>query len=80
MDINIKDIITLDDNNEYVVVSKTVYENKTYYYLINKNNDKGIKFCYEDLGDLVEFNDEELMVKLLPLFWKNMKNELEDMH
>lgn len=79
MDINIKDIITLDDNNQYVVVSKTIYENKTYYYLIDKNNNTNIKFCYEDLGDLVEFSDEELMVKLLPLFWKNMKNELEGM-
>lgn len=76
MELNIKDIVTLDDNNEYVVVSKTNYENKTYYYLIDKNNNTNIKFCYEDAGDLVEFDDKELATKLLPLFLKEMKNEL----
>lgn len=76
MELNIKDIVTLDDNNEYVVVSKTNYENKTYYYLIDKNNNTNIKFCYEDMDDLVEFDNKELVAKLLPLFLKNMKNEL----
>lgn len=76
MELKIKDIVTLDDNNEYVVASKTTYQNKTYYYLIDKNNNTNIKFCYEDLGDLVEFDDKELAAKLLPLFFYNMKNEL----
>ena len=32
--IDIKDILTLDDNNKYIVVSKVNYEGKIYYYLI----------------------------------------------
>ena len=37
MIINIKDTLTLDDNNEYVVISKINYESKNYYYLLDKN-------------------------------------------
>ena len=33
MTIEIKDTITLSDSNNYVVVSKIIYENMIYYYL-----------------------------------------------
>lgn len=68
MIINIKDILTLDDNNEYVVVSKVKHNNKDYYYLIDKNNNKNIKFCYGDNDELVEIENKELITLLLPLF------------
>ena len=67
MIINIKDIITLDDNNEYVVISKINYESKNYYYLLDKNNNTNVKFCYEDMNELVESNNKELNAKILPL-------------
>ncbi len=76
MIINIKDTLTLDDKNEYVVVSKVSYENKTYYYLIDKNNYSNVKFCYGDNDELVEINDKSLVTKLLPLFLKAAKNEI----
>lgn len=60
---NIKDTLTLDDNNEYVVVSKV-----NCYYLLDKNNNDNVKFCYEDNDELVEIEDKELNTKLLPLF------------
>ena len=66
--IDIRDILTLDDNNEYVVVSKVTYENKIYYYLVDKNNNENLKFCYENTDSLVELNDKVLVTKLLPLF------------
>lgn len=68
MTIDIKDTLTLDDNNEYVVVSKINYESKNYYYLLDRNNLENVKFCYYDNGDLVELVDKELITKLLPLF------------
>ena len=76
MIINIKDTLTLDDNNEYVVVSKINYESKNYYYLLDKNNFSNIKFCYEDNDKLVEINDKELVTKLLPLFVEAAKKEI----
>lgn len=73
---NIKDALTLDDDNEYVVVSKINYENKFYYYLVDMNNDGNFKFCYEDGEELVEFVDEKLAATLLPLFLEVSKKEL----
>lgn len=75
MTINIKDTLMLDDNNEYVVVSKTFYNDKDYYYLTDKKNFNNIKICYQDADDLVESNDKELNTKLLPLFLMDAKKE-----
>lgn len=76
MIINIKDILTLDDNNEYVVVSKVIYDNKNYFYLLDKNNEQNVKFCYEDNEELVEIDGKELTTKLLPLFVEKTKKEV----
>ena len=79
MTINIKDTLTLDDNNEYVVVSKISVDDKNYFYLIDKNDNSNVKFCYQDNDELVELNDKELVTRLLPLFVENAKGELEDL-
>lgn len=76
MIINIKDTLTLDDNNEYVVISKINYESKNYYYLLDKNNKENFKFCYEDKEELVEVEDKQLATKLLPLFVEAAKKEI----
>lgn len=79
MIIDIKDVLTLDDNNEYVVISKINYDNKNYYYLLDKNDSGNIKFCYQDNDELVELNDKELVTKLLPLFVKETQNEIDNL-
>ena len=78
MMIDIKDVLTLSDNNEYVVVSKIDYENKTYYYLVDNNNHNNLKFCYLDNDELVEIENKELTTKLLPMFLEEAKNEIEE--
>jgi len=70
MTINIKDTLTLDDNNEYVVISKI-----NYYYILDKNNKENVKFCYEHNGELVITEDKELITKLLPIFVEVAKKE-----
>ena len=77
MTINIKDTLTLDDNNEYVVISKINYESKNYYYLLDKNNEANFKFCYEDNEEFVEIEDKKLTTKLLPLFVEVAKKEID---
>ena len=77
MNIHIKDTLTLDDDNEYVVVSKVVYENKNYYYLLDKNHITNVMFCYEDNGDLVELSDKAFTTKLLPLFLEEAQKEID---
>lgn len=78
MIINIKDTLTLDDDNEYVVVSKINYENKTYYYLVDNKSDGNLKFCYQDNDELVELNDKVLTTKLLPLFLEAAQKEINN--
>jgi len=72
MNIDIKDTITLSDDNSYVVASKTNYQNNTYYYLIDKANNENIKFYFENTknSSLVETEDKILIQQLLPHFLK----------
>lgn len=72
------DVLTLDDNNEYVVISKINYDEKIYYYLLDINDNTRPLFCYEDGDGVTKVNDKKLVTKLLPLFAddaiKNMNN------
>ena len=76
MIINIKDTLTLDDNNEYVVVSKINYENKKYYCLVDINDNENLKFCYQENDEIVELIDKKITTKLLPLFYEASKDLL----
>ena len=73
MNIDVKDILTLNDKNKYVVVSKALYEGKEYLYLIDVNNNAKVMFCYVDNDKIVESNNKELNTKLIPLFFDNIK-------
>ena len=72
MNIDVKDVITLNDNNKYVVCAVANYFDKKYYYLVDIKDNANIKFCYEkDSNIIAEVNDSELIRNLLPLFVKN---------
>lgn len=74
--INLRNIITLSDNNEYIVVGKVDYEDKTYYYLVDINKNENIKYCYQTNEGLVELNDTDIIQKLIPLFGKQALEEI----
>lgn len=73
---NIKDIVTLSDDNKYQVVSKTIYADTTYYYLVDVNDITNIKFLYENIDRLTEVEDAELISILLPKFFYEIKDLL----
>ncbi len=75
MNIDVKDRITLSDNNAYFVVSKIEYQGKTYYYLIESSKMESFKFCYEkpETNVLVEVDDVALNRELTYLFANDMK-------
>ena len=77
--INIKDSLILDDDNEYVVVSKIKYEEKEYYYILDKYDSSNYKFCYLDNEELAEVEDEELIKILLPLLLNSVQQEIIDL-
>lgn len=74
--IEIKDIVTLSDQNKYQVISKINYDYQIYYYLVDINEISNIKFLYENNNKLTEIDDEELVNKLLPLFYNEIKDLL----
>ena len=74
--INIKDTLVLDDEDEYVVVSKANYNDKIYYYIINNNDNSDFIFCYQENDELVEIEDDKLIKELIPLFFNNVKEVL----
>ena len=76
--IEIKDSLILSDNNEYVVASKTDYNDNTYLYLVDINNNTNIKFCRLDNDRVIEIKDEKLLKKLAPLFYKASRHLLNE--
>lgn len=78
MDIEKKDIITLSDNNDYVVISKINYEENYYYYIVDINNVENLKFVKESNDELLELNDKNLLTTLIPLFAKDAINVKEN--
>lgn len=73
-------IITLDDDNKYVIVSKVVIKNINYYYLIDINNVKNVKFCQEEReGETIilkEITDKEVIINLIRVFYIQEKRSL----
>ncbi len=74
MNINIKDIVELSDNNQYQVISKTTYNETVYYYLVDINDISNIKFLYENIDRLTEVEDSELINLLLPKLFSEIKD------
>jgi hypothetical protein len=82
MNIEIKDIITLSDNRNYVVCSRAEYQGTVYFYLIDIENNENIKFVQEkQTGEkitMLEVEDKELLQQLLPLFFEAGKHILDE--
>ena len=78
MSIDVKDIITLDDDNRYMVISKVKHKENMYFYLINVEDRTQYKFLYQTSEkELSEFNDPKIMEELLPLFCKEIYKHLD---
>lgn len=78
MDLNIKDTIELDDNNTYVIISKTLYNDDYYFYILDIKNTENFKILKLDISSnkLIEFDDPNLVKDLLPLFFKESVKHL----
>lgn len=83
MEIEYQDIITLSDENKYLVASKVDYNNSKYIYLVDINDNKNLKFAeIENDGVISELDvniDAELINNLVPLFYNNCKKDIENM-
>lgn len=74
MKVEVDNVITLDNDADYLVVNKLNYENNTYFEICNLNDNKDLKIVRQEENELVEFFDFELLDKLLYLF--NEQNKI----
>ena len=66
--------LTLSNNKNYLVMSKVLYNNIDYLYLISFEDTKDIKICSLDNNKLLVIDDKELIEKLKILFTKDVKD------
>ena len=74
MKVEVDNVITLDNDADYLVVNKLNYENNTYFEICNLNDNKDLKIVKQEGNELVEFFNFELLDKLLYLF--NEQNKI----
>ena len=67
MQIDIKDVLTLEDDSDYVVVSKIDYEGITYLYLVSlsDNDSKIYKLKYDGVCEVTDANMIRILVSML---------------
>ena len=76
---DIMDILTLSDGNEYIIASKADYDYKIYLCLVDIKNSKNIKFCYLDNDEVVLVKKENLNEVLALKLLSNMSKALMKM-
>lgn len=72
-------LITLSDNEEYIVLDTITYNKITYVYLVGYTNETKMKFCVEEIENdqikLTEVDNIELRQQLLKIFTEKLQVE-----
>lgn len=72
-------LITLSDNEEYVVLDTITYDKITYVYLVGYTNKTKMKFCVEEIENdqikLTEVDNIDLRQQLLKIFTEKLQIE-----
>ena len=71
--INVGNVITLSNGNDYVISGITYKDDYTYLYLVNPNM-KEIKIVYLDNDEVVEIEDKNKIEEIINLFVKDFLN------
>lgn len=66
--LEIGDLLTLSDNQEYLVMKQIYFKGKNYVYLVTKDGISDVLICSYEEDNLNIVRDEELFEKLLNLF------------
>lgn len=78
MKLEVGELITLDDDKEYICLSRITYEDKDYVYLMSNFKPLEVRFALENIvGEDVELTivgDPELKKVLLELFNNKVNN------
>lgn len=70
------DILTLENDEQYVVASSCKYNDKEYFYLVNINDSTDCIIGSVKDDDLEIVNDKETFLNVMPLILDNADNRL----
>lgn len=77
--VEVGEILTLEDDKNYVAVASTILDNINYVYLMDENDYSNFMFCaYDQTDGLYEVEDAELLDKLLEIFNEQLANRQDD--
>lgn len=77
MQIEKNDLVTLENNRKYLVLSKVEYKDEFYLYLTSTNEPYEIVICKIIDDELEVITNEDLINKLSVLFYKDIANLLK---
>ena len=66
------DVITLENDVQYVVAGSCMYNEKFYVYLVNIHNSQDCMLGIVEKDDLKPVQNEEIFVKVMPLILDNV--------
>lgn len=70
------DLITLNNNKEYIVINQTTFNEKNYVYLVSKDGISSVAVCLLEDDTLTTINDGDLVKLLLERF--KQEQEIKD--
>ena len=81
---NVEDIITLDNNKEYLILDKAEFDNNKYLYCVGISKDEKLTDEYVYLKEIEEnneffieeVNDEKILKNLNNLFTKSYLSDI----
>ena len=72
------EVLTLDNDKEYMVVFSTMYEGNNYIYAINNNDVEDVTFFKCDDDSVYEVEDSEMILKLMNMFYESAKEVVKN--
>lgn len=77
--VEVGEILTLEDDKNYVAVASTILDNINYVYLMDEKDYSNFMFCaYDQTDGLYEVEDAELLDRLLEIFNEQLANRQDD--
>lgn len=67
MNLNKNDVIKLSDNNSYLVLSKVLYNNIYYFYIVDILDNSNVKIVSITYNNIIDIKDDEVLDEVIKL-------------
>lgn len=67
MNLNKNDVIKLSDNNSYLVLSKVLYNNIYYFYIVDILDNSNVKIVSITYNNIIDIKDDEILDEVIKL-------------